>query len=54
MRIGVSWLREYVDLPADLTAAALEQALVDARHRGRVHRGPGGDACRARWSSAGS
>ena len=29
MRISVSWLREYVDLPADLPAGDLEQALVD-------------------------
>ncbi|MEU5554341.1 phenylalanine--tRNA ligase subunit beta [Micromonospora sp. NPDC047793] len=29
MRVSVSWLREYVDLPADLPAADLERALVD-------------------------
>ncbi|MEV0880094.1 phenylalanine--tRNA ligase subunit beta [Micromonospora echinofusca] len=29
MRVSVSWLREYVDLPADLPTAGLEQALVD-------------------------
>ncbi|MFC0033845.1 phenylalanine--tRNA ligase subunit beta [Micromonospora chaiyaphumensis] len=29
MRVSVSWLREYVDLPADLPAGDLEQALVD-------------------------
>ncbi|TDC39220.1 phenylalanine--tRNA ligase subunit beta [Micromonospora sp. KC213] len=29
MRVSVSWLREYVDLPADLPADDLEQALVD-------------------------
>ncbi|MEU7932518.1 phenylalanine--tRNA ligase subunit beta [Micromonospora echinofusca] len=29
MRVSVSWLREYVDLPADLPTADLEQALVD-------------------------
>ncbi|MGC4807388.1 phenylalanine--tRNA ligase subunit beta [Micromonospora sp. DT233] len=29
MRVSVSWLREYVDLPADLPAEDLEQALVD-------------------------
>ncbi|EEP74590.1 phenylalanyl-tRNA synthetase, beta subunit [Micromonospora sp. ATCC 39149] len=29
MRVSVSWLREYLDLPADLPAADLEQALVD-------------------------
>ncbi|MFY1599437.1 phenylalanine--tRNA ligase subunit beta [Micromonospora sp. WMMD737] len=28
MRVSVSWLREYVDLPADLPAGDLEQALV--------------------------
>ncbi|MDP9795950.1 phenylalanyl-tRNA synthetase beta chain [Catenuloplanes nepalensis] len=28
MRIGVSWLREHVDLPVDLTGADVEQALV--------------------------
>ncbi len=28
MRIGVSWLREHVDLPADLTPAVLEEALI--------------------------
>ncbi|MER7333810.1 MULTISPECIES: phenylalanine--tRNA ligase subunit beta [unclassified Micromonospora] len=28
MRVSVSWLREYVDLPADLPARDLEQALV--------------------------
>jgi len=28
MRVGVSWLREYVDLPADLSARRLEEALV--------------------------
>jgi phenylalanyl-tRNA synthetase beta chain len=28
MRVGVSWLREHVDLPADLTLEQLEQALV--------------------------
>jgi phenylalanyl-tRNA synthetase beta chain len=28
MRIGVSWLREHVDLPTDLSAAALEEALI--------------------------
>ncbi|SBT38490.1 phenylalanine--tRNA ligase subunit beta [Micromonospora auratinigra] len=29
MRVSVSWLREYVDLPADLPAGDLERALVD-------------------------
>jgi phenylalanyl-tRNA synthetase beta chain len=29
MRVPVSWLREHVDLPADLTAQRLEQALTD-------------------------
>ncbi|MEU4570651.1 phenylalanine--tRNA ligase subunit beta [Micromonospora sp. NPDC023956] len=29
MRVSVSWLREYVDLPADLEPADLERALVD-------------------------
>ncbi|MFE0593616.1 phenylalanine--tRNA ligase subunit beta [Micromonospora echinospora] len=29
MRVSVSWLREYVDLPADLDPADLERALVD-------------------------
>ncbi|WDZ82364.1 phenylalanine--tRNA ligase subunit beta [Micromonospora cathayae] len=29
MRVSVSWLREYVDLPADLDPTGLEQALVD-------------------------
>lgn len=29
MRVSVSWLREYVDLPADLPTDDLEQALVD-------------------------
>ncbi|MEH1100765.1 phenylalanine--tRNA ligase subunit beta [Micromonospora sp. CPCC 205561] len=29
MRVSVSWLREYVDLPADLSAGDLERALVD-------------------------
>ncbi|WP_433532612.1 phenylalanine--tRNA ligase subunit beta [Micromonospora sp. CA-263727] len=29
MRVSVSWLREYVDLPADLPAGELERALVD-------------------------
>ena len=29
MRVSLSWLREYVDLPADLPAGDLEQALVD-------------------------
>ncbi|PZG00379.1 phenylalanine--tRNA ligase subunit beta [Micromonospora deserti] len=29
MRVSVSWLREYVDLPADLAPADLEQALVN-------------------------
>ncbi|MFI7577021.1 phenylalanine--tRNA ligase subunit beta [Micromonospora sp. NPDC049497] len=29
MRVSVSWLREYVDLPADLAPGDLEQALVD-------------------------
>ncbi|SBT40087.1 phenylalanine--tRNA ligase subunit beta [Micromonospora narathiwatensis] len=29
MRVSVSWLREYVDLPTDLPAGDLEQALVD-------------------------
>ncbi|MFG1953212.1 phenylalanine--tRNA ligase subunit beta [Micromonospora sp. NPDC048830] len=29
MRVSVSWQREYVDLPADLPAEDLEQALVD-------------------------
>ncbi|MEV1146988.1 phenylalanine--tRNA ligase subunit beta, partial [Micromonospora sp. NPDC049799] len=29
MRVSVSWLREYVDLPADLVPGDLEQALVD-------------------------
>ncbi|GAA2710685.1 phenylalanine--tRNA ligase subunit beta [Micromonospora olivasterospora] len=29
MRVSVSWLREYVDLPVDLPAADLEQALID-------------------------
>ncbi|WP_320067914.1 phenylalanine--tRNA ligase subunit beta [Micromonospora sp. RTGN7] len=29
MRVSVSWLREYVDLPVDLPADDLEQALVD-------------------------
>jgi phenylalanyl-tRNA synthetase beta chain len=29
MRVGISWLREYVDLPVDLAAADLEQALVN-------------------------
>ncbi|MGW3784647.1 phenylalanine--tRNA ligase subunit beta [Micromonospora chokoriensis] len=29
MRVSVSWLREYVDLPADLRTGDLEQALVD-------------------------
>ena len=29
MRIGVSWLREHVDLPADLTASMLEEALIE-------------------------
>ncbi|MEV4497999.1 phenylalanine--tRNA ligase subunit beta [Micromonospora arborensis] len=29
MRVSVSWLREYVDLPADLPIGDLEQALVD-------------------------
>ncbi|MEU4778593.1 phenylalanine--tRNA ligase subunit beta [Micromonospora sp. NPDC023633] len=29
MRVSVSWLREYVDLPADLPTRDLEQALVD-------------------------
>ncbi|MEH0972090.1 phenylalanine--tRNA ligase subunit beta [Micromonospora sp. CPCC 205546] len=29
MRFSVSWLREYVDLPADLPTADLEQALID-------------------------
>jgi len=28
MRVGLSWLREFVDLPADLSAADLERALV--------------------------
>ncbi|GAA1890911.1 phenylalanine--tRNA ligase subunit beta [Asanoa iriomotensis] len=28
MRVGLSWLREHVDLPADLSAEALEAALV--------------------------
>ncbi|MEV4533067.1 phenylalanine--tRNA ligase subunit beta [Asanoa sp. NPDC049518] len=28
MRVGLSWLREHVDLPADISAADLEQALV--------------------------
>src|SRR3954452_10338840 len=28
MRVGVSWLREYVQLPADLDAHALERALI--------------------------
>ena len=28
MRVPVSWLREYVDLPADLDADALEKAFV--------------------------
>jgi phenylalanyl-tRNA synthetase beta chain len=29
MRVSLSWLREHVDLPADLTAADLERALVE-------------------------
>ncbi|SCL25335.1 phenylalanyl-tRNA synthetase beta subunit [Micromonospora rhizosphaerae] len=29
MRVSVSWLREYVDIPADLPTGDLEQALVD-------------------------
>ncbi|MFD0786053.1 phenylalanine--tRNA ligase subunit beta, partial [Micromonospora azadirachtae] len=29
MRVSVSWLREYVDLPADLSTGDLTQALVD-------------------------
>ncbi|MEU8262719.1 phenylalanine--tRNA ligase subunit beta [Micromonospora sp. NPDC048999] len=29
MRVSVSWLREYVDLPAELSAGDLEQALVN-------------------------
>ncbi|MEV6815214.1 phenylalanine--tRNA ligase subunit beta [Micromonospora sp. NPDC051296] len=29
MRVSVSWLREYVDLPADLPVGELERALVD-------------------------
>ncbi|GAB2932597.1 phenylalanine--tRNA ligase subunit beta [Micromonospora polyrhachis] len=29
MRVGISWLREYVDLPADLSVENLEQALVE-------------------------
>lgn len=29
MRVSVSWLREYVDLPVDLPTEDLEQALVD-------------------------
>lgn len=29
MRVSVSWLREYVDLPADLPAGDLERALID-------------------------
>ncbi|MCX5117340.1 phenylalanine--tRNA ligase subunit beta [Micromonospora sp. NBC_00362] len=29
MRVSVSWLREYIDLPADLPTGDLEQALVD-------------------------
>ncbi|MGW3605720.1 phenylalanine--tRNA ligase subunit beta [Micromonospora sp. NPDC005161] len=29
MRVSVSWLREYVDLPADLPTGDLEQALID-------------------------
>ncbi|HEX2356053.1 MAG TPA: phenylalanine--tRNA ligase subunit beta, partial [Micromonosporaceae bacterium] len=28
MRVGVSWLREYVDLPAEVTAQDLDKALV--------------------------
>ncbi len=28
MRVGLSWLREHVDLPADISAGDLEQALV--------------------------
>ena len=53
MRTSLSWLREYVDLPADLTAEDLDRALVDlgievesivdqARHgHGRPGRRPG-------------
>ena len=29
MRVGVSWLRELVELPADVTASDVERALVD-------------------------
>ena len=29
MKTSLSWLREYVELPATLTAAELDQALVD-------------------------
>ena len=41
MRVSVSWLREYVDLPADLTAGDLEQALVDLGIEVESDRRPG-------------
>ena len=40
MRVPLSWLREYVDLPADLTADGLETRAGQPRHRGRGDRRP--------------
>ena len=54
MRIGLSWLREHVDLPADLSAATLEQALVGLGIEVESIVDLAGERARARWSSAAS
>ena len=36
MRVALSWLREYVELPADLTAERARPRAEQPRHRGRV------------------
>ena len=53
MRVPLSWLREYVPIPADETGREVAARLISAGTRGRDRRGARCGRLRARWSSAG-
>ena len=53
MRVPLSWLREYVELPADRTAATSPTEADRRRPRGRDASSSSAPTSRAPWSSAG-
>ena len=53
MRAPLSWIREYVDLPADVTTEELAARLTALGLKLEALEHPGGRPHRARWWSAG-